>query len=150
MDGSKAQEQLFAPGTSSARKYSALVVGRPGFLPLLAYELVITLSQGFPGALGLALRKVCYPWLLGRCGRNVVFGQNVVLRHPHKIQIGDDVVIYANASILGGETVIGARCLIGSNVWITESVPADTRVVMEKPRLRVRAKNADGTVDYQI
>ena len=46
-----------------------------------------------PGALGLALRKLCYPWLLGRCGRNVVFGQNVVLRHPHKIEIGDDVVI---------------------------------------------------------
>ncbi len=68
-------------------------------------------------------------------------------RHP---TIGDDVVIYANASVLGGETVIGDRCLIGSSVWLTESVAADTRVVMEKPRLRVRAKNADGTADYQI
>jgi len=68
-------------------------------------------------------------------------------RHP---TIGNDVVIYANASILGGETVIGDRCLIGSSVWLTESVPDDTRVVMEKPRLRVRAKNVDGTPDYQI
>ena len=40
-----------------------------------------------------SVRKVCYPWLLGACGRNVVFGQNVVLRHPHKIRIGDNVVI---------------------------------------------------------
>jgi acetyltransferase-like isoleucine patch superfamily enzyme len=49
-----------------------------------------------PGALGLALRKILYPRLLGACGRNVVFGQNVVLRHPHKIRIGDDVVVDDN------------------------------------------------------
>ena len=45
-------------------------------------------AQSVPGALGLALRKALYPLLLGACGRNVVFGQNVVLRHPHKIRIG--------------------------------------------------------------
>jgi acetyltransferase-like isoleucine patch superfamily enzyme len=89
----KAQEQLFAPGRSARAKYSALVVGRPGLLPLVRHELVITLTQACPGALGLALRKLAYPWLLGSCGRNVVFGQNVVLRHPHKIHIGDNVVI---------------------------------------------------------
>ena len=33
-----------------------------------------------------------YPWVLGQCGRNVVFGQHVVLRHPHKIHVGDNVV----------------------------------------------------------
>ena len=54
------------------------------------------LSQHVPGALGLALRKTLYPLLLGACGRNVVFGQNVVLRHPHKIRIGDNVVIDDN------------------------------------------------------
>lgn len=117
MDGSKAQEQLFAPGTSSARKYSALVVGRPGFLPLLAYELVITLSQGFPGALGLALRKALYPFLLGSCGRNVVFGQGVVLRHPHKIRIGDNVVIDDHCLLdAKGESNQGIR--IGDGVFI--------------------------------
>ena len=45
---------------------------------------------------GLVLRKRLYPWLLGSCGRNVVFGQNVVLRHPHKIHIGSNVVIDDN------------------------------------------------------
>ena len=34
-----------------------------------------------------------YPSLLGSCGRNVVFGQNVVLRHAHKIHIGSNVAI---------------------------------------------------------
>jgi len=41
-------------------------------------------------------------------------------RHP---TIGDDVVIYANATILGGETVIGHGSRIGGNVWLTRSVP---------------------------
>ena len=53
-------------------------------------------------------------------------------RHP---SIGDDVIIYANATILGGETVIGDRSVIGGNVWITHSVPPDTEVFIEKQDL---------------
>ncbi len=45
-------------------------------------------------------------------------------RHP---TIEDDVIIYANATILGGETVIGRGAVIGGNSWITESVPARAR-----------------------
>lgn len=89
----KAQEQLFAPGTSSRAKYVELVVGRPGLGALLKYELIVMFAQAWPGALGLVIRKALYPLLLGSCGRNVVFGQHVVLRHPHKIHIGDDVVV---------------------------------------------------------
>jgi acetyltransferase-like isoleucine patch superfamily enzyme len=93
MVDSKAQDQLFADDRSASAKYRALIVGQRGLLSLLKYELVITLTQSCPGALGLVLRKICYPWLLGACGRNVTFGQNVVLRHPHKIRIGNNVVI---------------------------------------------------------
>ncbi len=46
-------------------------------------------------------------------------------RHPN---IEDNVIIYAGATILGGETTIGANSIIGGNVWITESVPAGSRV----------------------
>lgn len=46
-------------------------------------------------------------------------------RHP---DIGDHVVIYANATILGGDTSIGDHCVIGGNVWITQSVPAGQTV----------------------
>jgi serine O-acetyltransferase len=53
-------------------------------------------------------------------------------RHP---TVQDDVIIYAQATILGGETVIGARATIGGNVWITESVPPDTKVFLKKPEL---------------
>jgi serine O-acetyltransferase len=53
-------------------------------------------------------------------------------RHP---TIEDDVIIYSNTSILGGETVIGARSVIGGNIWITESVPPDTKVLLKRPEL---------------
>lgn len=55
-----------------------------------------------------------------------------VRRHP---TIEDDVIIYAGATILGGDTTIGKRSVIGGNVWLTESIPADTRVVMKNPEL---------------
>lgn len=53
-------------------------------------------------------------------------------RHP---TIEDDVVIYSGVTILGGETLIGARSVVGGNVWITASVPPDTKVFMKKPEL---------------
>ena len=53
-------------------------------------------------------------------------------RHP---TIEDDVIVYSGATILGGNTIIGARSVIGGNVWITESVPPDTKVIMETPKL---------------
>ncbi len=53
-------------------------------------------------------------------------------RHP---TIEDDVIIYAGATILGGDTVIGAKSVIGGNVWLTESVPPDTRVFIKKPEI---------------
>ena len=56
-------------------------------------------------------------------------------RHP---TIGSDVVIYANATILGGDTTVGAGSIIGGNVWLTHSVPANSIVthdrVVERPR----------------
>jgi len=113
----KIQDQLFAPGTSSRAKYAALVVGRPGFGALLKYESVVMLTQGWPGAIGLVLRKTLYPWLLGSCGRNVIFGQHVVLRHPHKIHIGDNVVVDDNCLLdAKGESNRGIR--IGSGVFV--------------------------------
>lgn len=53
-------------------------------------------------------------------------------RHP---TIEDEVIIYAGATILGEKAVIGARSVIGGNVWITEPVPPDTKVILETPRL---------------
>jgi serine O-acetyltransferase len=53
-------------------------------------------------------------------------------RHP---TIEDEVIIYSGATILGGQTRIGARSVIGGNVWLTESVPPDTKVLLAEPQL---------------
>ena len=58
-------------------------------------------------------------------------------RHP---SIEDDVIVYANATILGGDTVVGARSVIGGNVWLTHSVPPDTEVFIKKQDLIFGAK----------
>ena len=74
-------------------KYQDLVVGSRSLGKLLLYELVMTTTSWVPGAIGLAVRKLCFPLVLGGVGRNVSFGQGIVLRHPWKIRIGDDVVV---------------------------------------------------------
>jgi serine O-acetyltransferase len=70
-------------------------------------------------------------------------------RHP---TIEDHVVIYANATILGGRTVIGHHSVIGSNVWLTRSVDPHTTVLLEKPKLQMRAEREmlEQSFDYQI
>jgi acetyltransferase-like isoleucine patch superfamily enzyme len=113
----RAQDQLFAGGQSARERYSALVIGRPGWGALLHYEFVQLMSQNVPGALGLALRKTLFPSLLGACGKNVVFGQNLVLRHPHKIRIGDNVMIDDNC-LIDAKGDSNAGITIGPGVFI--------------------------------
>jgi serine O-acetyltransferase len=56
-------------------------------------------------------------------------------RHP---TIEDGVVVYANATILGGETVIGHHSVIGSSAWVTRSIAPHTVVTIEDPSHRYR------------
>jgi serine O-acetyltransferase len=63
---------------------------------------------------------------------NIIRGMK---RHP---TLEDDVVVYANATILGGDTVIGHHAVIGSSVWLTHTVPPHTVVSLEKPSLRIK------------
>jgi acetyltransferase-like isoleucine patch superfamily enzyme len=86
-------QREFGAGRSRRERYADLVVGQPGLWALVKYEVVLLLSAWVPGALGLFLRSKLYPLILGRVGRNVAFGCNLVLRHPHKIDIDDNVVI---------------------------------------------------------
>ena len=58
-----------------------------------------------------------------------------IKRHPN---IEDEVVIYAGATILGGDTVIGRGSTIGSNVWLMQSVPAHSLAYFENEQLRIR------------
>lgn len=95
-----------------------------------------------------------------KIGNNVKIYQGVTLgalsvskdkakekRHP---TIEDDVIIYANATILGGNTTIGKGAIIGGNVWITESVPAQS-LVYHKSEIIVKAKiEYNNIIDFSI
>ena len=61
-------------------------------------------------------------------------------RHP---TIEDRVVLYANATVLGGRTVIGHDAVVGSNVWLTRSVDPHVTVVLEKPKLKMHSEEPD-------
>ncbi len=109
------QKELQAGGRSVRAKYRSLFVGRRGLAPLLAYELANLFVLPVPGALGLALRRLFLPGLLGRCGRGVVFGRDITLRHPHKIEIGDGAVIDDGAVLdAKGEANLGLRIGAGA------------------------------------
>lgn len=60
-----------------------------------------------------------------------------VKRHP---TIEDDVIIYSNASILGGETVVGKGATVAGNTFVTESIPAGAKVSAMHPELRVNCE----------
>jgi acetyltransferase-like isoleucine patch superfamily enzyme len=117
-------QKEFSASRSRRQRYADLVIGKPGLGALVRYELTMLLCSWVPGALGLFLRSKLYPGLLGRVGRNVAFGANVVLRHPHKIQIGDDVVIDDNCCLDAKGTtnqgiVLGNGVFLGRNTILS-------------------------------
>jgi serine O-acetyltransferase len=79
---------------------------------------------------GVTLGALSFP----KEGASPVHGKK---RHP---TIEDNVVVYAGATILGGDTVIGQDSIIGGNVWIVHSVPPKTKVTIEAPKLRMKAR----------
>jgi serine O-acetyltransferase len=70
-------------------------------------------------------------------------------RHP---TIGDDCIIYSHATILGGETLVGAHSVIGGNVWLTKSIPEHS-IVYHKSEIKLDTKNQkkfDEEISYEI
>ena len=110
------QEEL-GSGRSPLRKYQDLVVGSRSVGRLILHEAVMLVASWVPGALGLLLRKITYPWLLGSVGRGVVFGQGVVLRHPAKIRIGSNVTLDDHA-VLDAKGKNNRGITIGDGVFL--------------------------------
>jgi serine O-acetyltransferase len=95
-----------------------------------------------------------------KIGKNVKIYQGVTLgalsvdkslskvkRHP---TIEDDVIIYSQSVILGGNTVIGKGCIIGGNSWLTQSVPPNS-IVYSKMEMKVRSNEENfNTIDFVI
>lgn len=121
------RHKMFQDSKSGVRKYAELVIGEYSFRKLVKYELTTFLFGPLPGAFGLILRRIFYPYLFKEIGKGVIFGRNLVLRHCDKIRIGNRVVIDDNTLIdargsgeegitIGDEVMIGRGCYIQAKV----------------------------------
>ena len=98
-------------------KYRAAVHGDVALWRVLRNELV-TLMFGFiPGALGLALRRLFYPCMFKSCGRKVVFGYGITLRHACKITLGDGVIL-DDFSMLDAKGDGNKGIVLGNGVFV--------------------------------
>jgi acetyltransferase-like isoleucine patch superfamily enzyme len=114
-------EQLTDQSKSTMQRYQSLALGTSSLWYLLKFELIMLFASGVPGALGLVLRKLLYPRIIGSVGRNVIFGQGVAIRHGMKITIGDGVVIDDRAVIDAKGTSNKGIC-IGENTIVSRNV----------------------------
>jgi serine O-acetyltransferase len=91
--------------------------------------------------------KVCHGVTLG--AKSTSGGQRLrgVKRHP---TIEDNVTIYPGAAILGGKTVIGRGSTIGGNVFLVESVPPNSLVIVENAKVKVMTKTQKEKDTYSI
>ncbi|GAB4332571.1 MAG: acyltransferase [Desulfobulbaceae bacterium] len=119
----KTHEAVTGSGSALAR-YREVVVGSFSLVSLLYYEWCMLLAP-VPGALGLALRRIFWPRLFGTCGGGVLFGQNMVVRHPRRIHLGESVVL-SEGCILDARhdeeervLVLGDGVMLSSNVMLS-------------------------------
>jgi len=129
-DRTELQAALQDPGAGPVAVYRKMAIGKPGLWAFLKYELIIFGFGSLPGSIGYACRRLFYPLLLGSCGKGVVFGRNVVLRHPHKIHIGDRVVIDDDC-VLDAKRSDDARIVLGDGVLLSRGTVISTGGLVE-------------------
>lgn len=117
-------ERMMDKDRGSLSKYKYLVVGDASWFFFLRYELTTFLLSGLGGALGMALRGFFYRGLFHHLGRSVVFGRHMTIRHPHKIDVGEQSVFDDNTVLdAKGEgnrgLSVGSRVMIGRNTIIS-------------------------------
>lgn len=108
---------------SALAKYRRVYYGAMSPGRVLAAECILLLCNGMPGAPGFWLRGKLYRGLFASVGKGVVFGRNLTLRHPHKIRLGDHVVVDDNVVLdAKGEgnagITVGDRVFLGRNTIV--------------------------------
>ena len=123
-DAPAAAKKTHAAVTSSdsaLQRYQDVIVGQRSFTRTLYFEFCSWLAL-VPGALGILLRKWFWRRLFGSCGNNVMFGSNVLLRHPHRIHFGNNVVISEGVILDARNTESNEVLRIDDNVMLANNV----------------------------
>lgn len=119
------RQQLEATRNAPVQTYMGFTVGDAGVYRLFLYELLTSILGPLPGGAGFLLRKVFYKALFKHVGKGLIIGRNVVIRHPGKITIGDNVTIDDNCLIdargsgehgivLEDRVIVNRNCMIQS------------------------------------
>ncbi|MBM9602711.1 acyltransferase [Desulfopila inferna] len=102
-------------------QYLDVIVGKRSIFYFLYFEFCLLLSW-IPGAAGMMLRKIFWPRLFSSCGKGVLFGANVVLRHPGRIAIGNRVVISDGCIFDARNPEEEIVIALGDNVMLSNNV----------------------------
>jgi acetyltransferase-like isoleucine patch superfamily enzyme len=102
---------------SAFRTYRDLMYGDQPIRSVIKCELITLVCSLVPGALGLLLRKWFYPLMFKKVGKKVVFGRNLTLRHTHKIELGNQVIIDDN-TVLDAKGESNSGIIFGDHVYI--------------------------------
>ena len=106
---------------SAFSRYRRVIFGPGSLLRFFYYEWCQLLAP-IPGALGMVLRKIFWPFMFASCGRGALFGTGVVVRHPGRIRIGSRVVISENCILDGRSAVKNETITLGDNVILSNNV----------------------------
>jgi acetyltransferase-like isoleucine patch superfamily enzyme len=121
--GSVAREKLAKGRANAFRTYMELTVGEVGLPRFFLYELLTGLLGSVSGGLDFYLRRRFYRGLFRKVGKGSIIGRNVVMRHPDKIELGENVTIDDNSVIdargagaegvvLDDNVIINRNCMI--------------------------------------
>jgi acetyltransferase-like isoleucine patch superfamily enzyme/acyl carrier protein len=132
----RAHTQITDVRQSSLCRYQRVIVGSSSISDTFKYELICWLSAILPGALGLWARPKLYRRIFKAVGRGTLFGANCVVRHPGKIELGDNVVI-SDGCILDARGDDNQGIRIGNNVIMGDHA-------------MIRCKNADVRIGNNV
>lgn len=164
LPSSKLHGAMDAPG-SAASKYLALTYGPIPRWKALLQEWITLCLCNVPGALGIALRGIFYRPFFAECGRKVVFGRGITLRHACKIRLGRGVILDDNCVVdakgdgndgirLGDGVYVGRNTIVyckGGDISIGKgaSLSADC-IVFSSNRLSLGAGTMVGSFSYLL
>jgi acetyltransferase-like isoleucine patch superfamily enzyme len=121
------RHRLYGGKMPAWRRYTGLVLAKPTLWNLLRYELINLFVMHLPGALGLAARKIIVRRLFASCGKDVVFGRSLTLRHPERIRIGAGVMLDDHC-LLDGHGAGSEGLVLGDQVVVNRGTSLQAKV----------------------
>lgn len=108
-------------GGSILSRYQDVIIGSRSFSKLIYYEWCMWISK-IPGAVGFVLRKIFWPKLFASCGKGVFFGENIIVRHPNRIHLGNKVIISEGCVLDARTTESDHVIVLNDNVILSNDV----------------------------